>query len=588
MDGTYSYRDNIRSFFQPIEMPGGYTWSQAATLKRIDLYYNGQFESGAYDRRGWKKFFYNITKAPCDIARKFIDLDTKNIVLFHQMFNQEWKVWLMQHELKQWLKENKFGVLLNKIGFNFPKYGHVVLEKQNGKWDLANIQNFRNDQTARSLAEGQFVYQLHRMNESQIKKMSSWNEDKVKELLGAGLGTYDIYRCYERDGDGWKMTIRGRVFDYLLNGQLYHGTEANINRENNYLDGIELYTTHIKNLSEVYRELKWEDVPGRWLGMGYPEYLFDDQIAENEAENLERRGLYFTALHLFQTKDDTIGKNVLTDVENGDILRVMSEVTPVQTEERNLPAFNATRQRWAMSAERKTFTADITRGAELPSRTPLGVANLSAQQVESHYDLKREEFGFFVKDLLLEEIMPEFKSKTKKAHQIVLRSGAEGVEKFLRFVAKTQVDRAAIDYALGSGNGFLPDAQSRAEEEERIVQELKTRRGLVVDVPEGFYEDALYGMDINVTGEQLDTGSLSQTLTVAMQLIASNPAILANPATRSALFKMLELQGVSPIDLNLIAEQAEMQPQMPLTQGGSVGVPTQGRQPVMSQGRTQL
>lgn len=550
-------------------MPGGYSWSQPETIKRVDLYYNGKFETGEFDRRNRKKFFYNVTKPPCDIARKFIDLDTKDIILFHQMAGQEWKVWLMQHELKQWLKENKFGKLLNEIGFNFPKYGHVVLKKNTltKKWEILNIQNLRNDQTSPTLEESRYVYELHRMGRTDILKMP-WKKDAVETLL-AEEGPYDIYECYEPGKTKkWKLTIRGRCFDYQSSGQLVHGTEANINDSNSYIEGIELDSAEVDKLP--YRELKWENVPGRWLGMGYPEYLFDDQIAENEAENLERTGLYFTALHIFQTKDDTVGKNILTDVENGDILRVLSEVTPVMNEERNLPAFNATRSRWALSTERKTFTADITRGADLPSRTPLGVANLSAQQVASHYDLKREDYGMFVKDLLLDEVIPEFRKDKKKKHSVLLSSGAEGIEKYIRALAQTQVDSAAYEFAMGKGKGFFPDAEERQSEIERIVKHLSTQKGLIIDIPENYYADAEIGLDINITGEQIDTGAKNSTMMTAMQILGANPAILQNPATRTMLFKMLENAGMSPIDLNLIEDIATSQPQMDPQLGGSV------------------
>ena len=581
----YDYRQNLKDFFEDIEMPGGYSWNQAETLRRIDLYYNSKFETGEFDDRGWKKLFTNIVKPPCDIARKFVDLDTKDVILFHQLSGQEWKIWLMGHELKQWLKENKFGDLLNKIAFNYPKYGHVVLRKQNGKWSTVNIQNIRNDRVSPTLEEGEFVYELNRMQRYEINRMP-WIAEGVKELLATGEQCYDIYSCYERGmNKKWKLTIRGRLFDYAKNGALVHGTEANINKENDYLDGITLFEAEMDKLP--YRELKWEDVPGRWLGMGYVEYLFDDQIAENEAEYHERDGLRFTSLHLFQTRDDTIGKNVLQNLRNGDILKITSELTPVLTEERNLAAFNATRGRWGLSIERKTFTSDITRGGDLPSRTPLGVANLSAQQVASHYDLKRENFGFLVKDLLLEDVISDFKKNKKGAHEVILRSGAAGVEKFIELIARTQVDKAAYDFALGKGEGFFPDTMTRETELQRLIQELKEKKGVALALPEGFYEDAEFGLDINITGEQIDTGAMNQTIQLAMQLVATNPAILTNPATRTMLFKSLELAGVSPIDLGLVEEQAKAQPELPLQPGGSAAAPSQGRQ-VLAQGRQAL
>ena len=52
-----NFYKNITTFFDPIEMPGGYTFNHVDTLKRIDLYYNSQFKRGDTDPAGFKKFF---------------------------------------------------------------------------------------------------------------------------------------------------------------------------------------------------------------------------------------------------------------------------------------------------------------------------------------------------------------------------------------------------------------------------------------------------------------------------------------------------------------------------------------------------
>ena len=47
--------------------------------------------------------------------------------------------------------------------------------------------------------------------------------------------------------------------------------------------------------------------------------------------------------------------------------------------------------------------------------------------------------------------------------------------------------------------------------------------------------------------------------------------VLQNKASRTILFKTLELVGVSPLDLNLIEDQVEQAPPtMPMATGGSM------------------
>lgn len=568
--------DNLKTYYASVEMPGGWYFDHVETLKTIDLYYNSQFKTGAYDSRGFRKFFYNRVKPACDIASKFCDLDTKDITLYPEHGDDELRVWMMQKDLKIWLKKNDFGVLLNDIVQDYPKYGHVFIKRQkDGKWGKTHIQNLRYDPASDSLDTDEFFYELHRMTKRDIGAMTSWDQTKVEELFErqGEVATYDIYECYDYNsgiGKPWKFSIKAGLFTRKQSdGTLLRGTEAMLNSENeDYLPEIVLYEGQVD--APPFRELRWESVPGRRLGLGFVEYLFDNQIAENEAENLERKGLYYTALHLFQTKDPTVGSNVLTDAENGDILKTISEVLPVQTEERNLAAFNATRGRWADNTVQKTFTTEISRGENLPSRTPLGVANLQASMVASYFDLKRENLGLFLKKLFLEEIIPSFKDKSKEEHILTFMGSDSEIDKLDGAIGESLLQEKAWEYA--EKTGFFPSSEEMESERQRIKGELRKRKNRHLKIPAREYENVVYFLDVNITGEQRDVGVQNQTLQTLLQIVGTNPAVLANRATRAILFKIAENGGVSPVDLNLIGEQIDQNPQevMAMAQGGSV------------------
>jgi hypothetical protein len=361
-------------------------------------------------------------------------------------------------------------------------------------------------------------------------------------------------------------------------GGIMRSVEAQINQQQDYLPGITLYEDEIDELTDIYRELKWENVEGRRLGRGFAEALFDNQIAENEAENLERRGLFFKALQIYQTRDDTVGgRNILTDVENGDILKVSSELLLAPKDNTDLAAFNATRSRWTKNTEQKTFSFDIARGEDLPSRTPLGVANLSVGMVASFFETKREILGEFWRYLFIEDIIPSFKKQNSKAHTLSVAKTAQGLDRVLRAYAKNVINKKAYDYAIGNGGGYFPSEEERKAEEDRIIQELASNKVTIFDIKENAYKDVEILLDMIVTGEQIDTNAIKQTLQFAMQLLATNPNILRDKVTRTSFFKMLELQGVSPVDLAMLDDMAEANPmpQAPLQPGGSAAAPGQ-------------
>lgn len=559
---------NIDIFFSPILMPGDYRFDHVRTLKKIDLYYNSQYESGLYDSSGFKKLFYNIIKPAIDIAVKFIDLDTKDILLIPSKPETEKRVWLMQRDLKHWFKEQRFGSLLNEIAQDYPKYGSVVIKKSNKGLKKVNLHNLRMDPTATSLTESQFVYELIRISRGDIEEMD-WDLSKLDE----SKKEFFIYETYEKEGKDW---IRRFYADPISYRETLESAESKLNFIYDVYPNVLLKEEEIKEDQFPYRELHWEKLPGRWLGQGFAEYLFENQVAENEAENLERKALYYKALQLWQTRDERVGRNVFTDLENGDILRVNSEITPIQKDNSDLAAFNVTRNRWSLNTERKTFSFDIARGEELPSRTPLGVAQLSAGMVASYFDLKRENFGLFLKELLIKDVIPEFKDKSRGEHILTILGSDKEIDKIDSAIAEVAVTKAALEFA--DQNGRLPSVDEREREKGRILREIKEQTNRYFKILKDFYEDVEHFVEIEITGEAIDTRVRNQTIMVAMQILGSNPAIMQNKALRTMFFWMLEQAGVSPLDLNLFEEELQRVPALP--QGGSVALPVQPPAPV--------
>jgi len=58
-----------------------------------------------------------------------IDLDVKDFMLVSNNPEQDFNVYLLEKELKLWLKKHDLGMKLNEIVDRLPVYGSVVLEK---------------------------------------------------------------------------------------------------------------------------------------------------------------------------------------------------------------------------------------------------------------------------------------------------------------------------------------------------------------------------------------------------------------------------------------------------------------------------
>lgn len=569
-------RSNLQFFYKPVMMAGGYEFNHVNTLRRINLYHDSQFETGPVDGLGFYKYFYNIVKPACDVATKFVDLDTKDIIFISERPGEDYKIWMMQKDFRYWVKETKFGELLNGIAFNYPKYGTVVIKKnRTNEWQRVNIENIRLDPSAQTLEQSSFVYEILTMTQRELRDMP-WEKEAIEELISRNPSAqhFTVYECYTYDSEAKKKWRRYFVADFLRkktsDGTFVETPESQLLDQTDYMPGVLLFEDEVDELP--YRELHWESVPGRWLGRGFTEYLFDNQIRRNEIVNTKAKGLYFTSLKLYQTTDETIGRNLLTDMENGQILKVASPITPVPMEERNLSAFAEEQQQWDNNTERKTFTFDIARGGRLPSQTPLGVAQLSAAMVASFFDIKRENFGLFIRQLILDDILPSFKKARKKQHLVKFFGSDKEIAKVRKAIVDHRSRKAIWQYALKAG--VFPSQLAIDLMRMRLEQSAMKRQDITLEIPEGFYDDVKAVVDIQVTGEQFDSGTRMQTLQVALQIMGANPGIVVNPSTRTIFFKMLELAGVSPVELDLMNEQSDPSQTMGMpVPGGPPGAP---------------
>ncbi len=554
-------RDCLTTFYSNVQMPGGYFFDHALTLRKADAFYNSQFTTGNKDSVGMRKYFYNIVKAPCDIATKFVDLDTKDITLVSETPDDEWVIWLMQRDLRCWLKEKGIGKLLNQIAFDYPKYGSVVTKKgKDNKWAKVNLQNMRLDPGADTLEDSYFVIEVHDMSARELAGMP-WDEEAKARLLDSPAPRFIIYEAYFQNRDSskkkWCRRFLANFLTCNFSGRRIETAESQIIKTGaEYLPGITLFEDEVDELP--YRELHWEKVPGRWLGLGFVEHLFDNQVRMNELTNVKAKGLYFTSLKLFQTRDPGVMRNVLSDAQNGDVLSVNSEITPLQNEERNLAVFNQEEQRWDKNTNEKTFSFDIARGDDLPSNTPLGVAQMSQAMVVSYFQIKQENFGLFVKDVILDDVIPQFQRENSKKHTMRFASSDKDIEK----LRQAMVDIYMRDSILGHvfKTGSVPEPIEVAQFKESATEQLKRKGDLFVDITDNYYEAVKYNLDIIITGEQTDVRAKLQTMMTALQMISANPAILQDGPAKTMLFSMLEMVGCSPVDMGLTNYQAPPPP----------------------------
>lgn len=509
----------------------------------IDSYWNSKFGENPFDSRGFRKPFLNAVRVPTYVAAKSTDLDTRNIRIYSEEGQDYRKAYIFNKELKFYFKENNFDLLLNQVTHNRPKYGHVVLKKVKDKIYLVPIQNDYSDPEDEGLSNPMVEY-----HEKTFQEVKDSNWDNKERIIA-------LYKFYKKDKVCcWEIT--GEVDDDKYTYRIVSGLEY----------GNPIYLAS-GNMDFNYKQLKWEDVPGRHLGRGVVEEQFESQIAINENEYLFRLGLQWTSKHLFQSKDIQAARNLLNEALNGDVLPTNQPIEPIAMEERNLSAFQYADNKWNAQSQSQTFSQDILRGDRPPAGTPATTSVLQAQQAGGYYNLKRQAAGIFWKEVIEDWILPDFKKKNNKAHKVHILKllGNDGAsEKFFNAMLSSQVNKKVVDFME---KGKILNVQEMELIKGLTAEELKTKD---IEIPDNFY-DFDYSVDVVITGEQVDLAQRATALQTAFQVIGSNPTVLQDPTIRRTYFKLLEATGVNPMEL-YDEEPTTMQGamQMAAQRGGSL------------------
>ena len=525
---------------ESIEIVKGFNSNQKDTLNRIYLYYNSKYESGEKDDQGDKKYFDNINRSPCNVGTKEIDFDTKHIRIQTAGGGSPLQTWFFERDLKFWMKDKKFGQVLNRLFHELPIFGSVVLKIIDGTPYFVDLRNFIVEQNADTLSEANYITEVHNyvpVEFRRIGKKKNW--DNIEGVIESFRESKkDFITVYERYGEIEEEDEKGNK-TYPYKRIILADVKSDDNDSN---DGMILNETEVD--SHPYREFHWEKIPGRWLGVGRVEVIFDPQIRINEISNQQVKSSYFSTLRLWQTRDEGVNRNLLTDVENGEILNVDDEITQVDMADRNLAYYTQEIDKWLGNRDELTFARDVLRGERAPTSSTLGAVQIAAGQAGSYFDKIRQSIAMAIKDLLYEIIIPQFEKENNSEH--TLRIAGEDLDKLNNLLIENKT-RTRI-FEIIKSEKRLPTLKEFDLLKGIIADKIKAGKEQLVKIPKEFYKNLKYKIDIDIVGEAIDTRTKSANILAALQAITADPTLLTDPLKKKFFYRFLEQGGISPID----------------------------------------
>jgi len=569
-------REENNDFFNAFIAPSpGYSFNQYETIKRAQLYYNSKFEDGN-TYLGREKLFFNIVTPPCDVATKMLDIDTKNIRLWPLNPKSDFSTYLLEKELKVWLKDSEFGEILNQIAEELPVYGSVVVEKTKKGAEVVDIRRLILDPSVDKIKNSRFITTIHYMTPTQLRETSWENKDIAIERFGSTKAespfedlrgdvnqqvSTPYVKVYKRYGEvpAWWLGSGGDEMVksvFIVAG----ADEQEQNSEGQPVGelGVILFKGEWKK-EYPYQDFHYAREKGRWLGRGVVEQLFDTQVRINELKNQKRISMEISSIHLFQTADKTFVKNVLTDLESGDLLTSVNGITPVANEERNLQAFDSEESSYLSQADKLTFSYEAVRGETAPSSTPLGVVQIANAQASSVFAFKRENFALGIRDFFNELVLPQLMRDLTKEHIMRFTGSPQELMKLDNMGSELYANEFIKSRILNGHN--ITAEEVDAAKRKFVSEHKKLGQNRFVKLKDAFYDDVQFEFDFIIDNEQADPQIMASNLQKVIGDLASNPAILQDPRLKLLYFKFAEKIGVSTAELDLADDQANQQQQ---------------------------
>ena len=589
-----------------ISIVPGYVFNQYMNIKRCHLYLNSKFEDGQF-YNGREKIFFNIVLPPCEVAMRMLNVDTKNIRLWPLSPKSYFSTYLLEKELKYWLKRHKLGIILNQLAAEAPRFGSVVLEKTTDGAKMIDLRRLILDPTVEKIQDSRFVTTISYMTPSEMREAKDFDQEMVETAIErfSNMNTEEPYEDQYLNVNVMRSTpyIKvykryGEVPTWWVDSSKKPGTVAGdkLVKSVFIVAGADwLSKTNdgkpIGDLGVVLFKSKWSKewpfkdfhymkTKGRWLGVGIVEMLFDVQVRVNEMKNQKRVAMEISQMHLFQTKDKSIVRNVLSDLQSGDLLITSAAGNGIEPINNSAARFSEAEFKneedsYQGQTDKLSFAYEALRGDTGDASTPLGTTQIAVAQGTSVFAFKKENLSLFLQEYFNDLVLPELMKDLSAEHIMRFTGNVQELQK----LDQAASDVYANDYVkkrILSGQFTVQEDFDQAKQKAvKVYQKLGENRFL--KIKDAFYDDAEFEFDFMVTNEQADPAKMATNIQAVIGEVASNPNILTDPRLKLLFYKLCEQLGISQGEMELAdqqaTQQADQQQQQGLPPGGQPPAP---------------
>lgn len=575
-------------------------FSMLETIDTITAYLNSKHTTGETDSLGRDKPFFNITVAAANIWFRATDIDTADIKI-RATKSKDWlDAFLATVHVQEWMRRESFAVFLNEWGRVLSRYGSAVtkfVENRSGlhisviPWSTLIVDSVD--------FEGNPKIEVLELTEAQLwgrVATNGYDADQVKNLCAAAkpretlekrrkdnrTGYIKVYEVHGNLSMSQYKKAKGiepveaddTIYFQQMQVLSFVGTKSG--RETTYQD-FTLYAGRERQNNYLITHLIKED--GRTLAIGAPEYLFQSQWMANHAKKTEKDALDIASRLIFQSADSRfVGKNVLDNIESGDILIYgmgnNMAVTKVEMSKPEISQMDNFALSWIANAKDVSGTPDALRGTSTGNSAEAFRAQaFQAQQAQSLFQLMTENKGLAIIDMMRTWILPYIRrTQLSNSDEIAATLTDYDIKRidsaYIKNAVIQMTNKQTLDLIgknikrIKAGQPIQPiDQQGMMDQNTSSLTTAMGNLGGQRFFKPSDLDDKEWGeqladleweLDIDVTGESEDVASMLTALNNSLALVV-NPGFANNPRAQAIVGRVLELTGaMSPIEYNSI------------------------------------
>jgi len=556
-------------------------------LDTIDAYLNSKFISGPDDDRP----FYNIVLAARDIWFRATDIDRKNIKITSDKSSQQLMAILGDAHVKRWMKEANFGQFLNDWGLTLAGYNSAISKwvEKDGKliptvipWQqiICDHVNFKDNPKIEKLY---FTPAQLRMNEN-------YNQEMVKALIESAQTTRksvgmemqkdqkaDYIEVYEVHGNLPLSYLTDKEEDENTYQQQMH--IISYKGRGNGFDNFTLYKG--KEKQDPYRLTSLLPSDDGSISLwGAVKRLFQAQWMKNHTTKLIKDQLELASKILFQTSDPNfVGKNVLTQIENGEILTYQANNPLTQLNNKpDIAAMQSFGQEWERQGNQSTGISESMMGETAPSGTAWRQVERLLQESHSLFKEMRQNKALAIEEFGNDFIAPYIQKKMDTTEEIMATLEGYQIKQidsaFVPKEAIKQSNQKIKDDILSGKIAEQPDLGAIESQIQGKLNENGNKRffkpsEIVSKKWKEVLKDLKFMFECDPTDESVDNQAVIATYDTILKFIIGLQGRPMTPAEEFVFNKLLSRTGyISPVELSSLNSQ--IQPAMPVGIGGSV------------------